>query len=265
MGLLPAVAHNVVWDGELLPVTSQAGQNFYTGSHPGNPHGGYHVPDFVRRTPRFEEADFATEAKRRAGRELTPGQISRYWGKEGWRALAAEPLRGPVLFARKLGLLYHRLEIPDDEDIRFFRRYAPVLRLPLPGFGPFGVLGLAGLALALRRRAAPPDVVLFVATYSMSVALFFVFSRYRLPLVGPLAIFRRVLPVRGFAGVAKAKRSRARGRRARVRAARLDRIPPAGCVRVLRELALVDRDRVRGAGANGRRAERVPAGPLSGT
>ncbi|MGH2571470.1 MAG: hypothetical protein ACRDGR_09600, partial [bacterium] len=56
-------------------------------------------------------------------------------------------------------------------------------------FGPFGVLGLAGLVLALRRRIAPPELVLFVAAYSTSVALFFVFSRYRLPLVGPLAVF----------------------------------------------------------------------------
>jgi 4-amino-4-deoxy-L-arabinose transferase-like glycosyltransferase len=189
VGLLPATVHNLVWDGELIPITSQAGQNFYTGSHSGNPHGGYHVPDFVRRTPRFEEMDFAAEANRRAGRPLTPGQISRYWWWEGLRTLAAEPLRGPVLFVRKLGLLYHRLEIPDDEDIRFFRRYAPMLRLPLPGFGLFGVLGLAGLLLALQRRATPPDVILFLLTYSVSVALFFVFSRYRLPLVGPLAIF----------------------------------------------------------------------------
>ena len=189
LGILPATLHNFPWDGEVIPITSQAGQNFYTGSHPGNPHGGYHVPDFVRRSPRFEEPDFAVEAVRRAGRPLTPGQISRYWLAEGVGSLAAEPARFPVLFARKLGLLYHRLEIPDDEDIRFFRRWAPVLRLPLPGFGLFGVLGLAGLGLALLRRCAPPDLVFFVATYSVSVALFFVFSRYRLPLVGPLAVF----------------------------------------------------------------------------
>jgi 4-amino-4-deoxy-L-arabinose transferase-like glycosyltransferase len=189
VGILPAAAHNFAWDGELIPLTSQAGQNFYTGSHPGNPHGGYLVPDFVRRSPRFEEMDFAAEANRRAGRELTPAQVSRYWLLEGVRALAAEPARFPALFVEKLGLLYHRFEIPDDEDVRFMRRFAPVLRLPLPDFGPFGVLGLAGLSLALRRRIAPPELVLFVAAYSTSIALFFVFSRYRLPLVGPLAVF----------------------------------------------------------------------------
>jgi tetratricopeptide (TPR) repeat protein len=88
-----------------------------------------------------------------------------------------------------LGLLYNDFEIPDDEDLRFFRRYAPALRLPLPGFGVIAVLGLVGLSLALRRRRAPPELVLFMATYTVSVALFFVFSRYRLPLVAPLAVF----------------------------------------------------------------------------
>jgi 4-amino-4-deoxy-L-arabinose transferase-like glycosyltransferase len=189
LAILPATLHNLSYDGEVLPITSQAGQNFYTGIHPGNDSGGYLVPEWVRRSPRFEEADFAAEAERRAGRELTPGETSRYWLREGLAVAAADPLRFARLFVVKLGLLFHDHEIPDDEDLRYFRRWAPVLRLPLPGFGVFAVLGLIGMAVAIRRRAAPPELVLFVAVYSVSVALFFVFSRYRLPLVPPLAVF----------------------------------------------------------------------------
>ena len=188
VGLAPATLHNLSYEAELIPVTSQAGQNFYTGVHPGNPHGGYLVPDFVRRSPRFEEKDFAAEAERRAGRELTPGETSRYWLEEGLRVVGEDPARFAGLFFRKLGLLYHDFEIPDDEDVRFFRRYAPVLRLPLPGFGVLAVLGLLGLVLALRERNAPPELTIFLVVYSLSVALFFVFSRYRLPLVAPLAV-----------------------------------------------------------------------------
>ena len=33
-------------------------------------------------------------------------------------------------------LLFHDHEIPDDEDIRFLRRWAPVLRLPPPSAAP---------------------------------------------------------------------------------------------------------------------------------
>ncbi|MCA9751637.1 MAG: hypothetical protein KC591_05560, partial [Gemmatimonadetes bacterium] len=92
-------------------------------------------------------------------------------------------------FVTKLGLLFHDYEIPDDEDLRYFRRFAPVLRLPLPGFGVFAVLGGVGLLAAVVRRRVPGELGLFLVVYPLSVALFFVFSRYRLPLVAPLACF----------------------------------------------------------------------------
>ena len=87
---------------------------------------------------------------------------------------------------------------------------SPAAVLPLPGFALFGALGMLGLAVALRRREAPAELAIFVLVYSLSVALFFVFSRYRLPLVGPLAIFaayllvlgRDNLPGRGWTGLA---------------------------------------------------------------
>jgi 4-amino-4-deoxy-L-arabinose transferase-like glycosyltransferase len=187
LAVAPATLHNLSYGGELIPVTSQAGQNFYTGIWPGNDHGGYLVPDFVRRSPRYEEIDFAEEARRRLG-EPTAAGVSRYWLGEGLRIAAADPGRTARLFVTKLGLLFHDFEIPDDEDLRFFRRFAPVLRLPLVGFGLIAVLGVAGAALAVRRRTMPPELGLFLVVYPVSVALFFVFSRYRLPLVAPLAV-----------------------------------------------------------------------------
>ena len=189
IAIVPATLHNFLVSGEPHLITSQAGQNLYTGLHPGNPHGGYEVPDFVRRSPRFEEIDFAAEAERRSGRALGAGAVSRFWLRESMRVAADDPSRVVGLFLTKLGLLYHRHEIPDDEDVRFLRRWAPVLRLPLVGFGAVAVLGLVGMGLAVRRREAPGELVLFVVIYSVSVAMFFVFSRYRLPLVVPLSAF----------------------------------------------------------------------------
>lgn len=189
LAILPATLHNLSYDGEFLPITSQAGQNFYTGVHPGNDDGGYLVPDFVRRSPRFEEIDFAAEAERRVRGDLTPGRISAYWRDEGLRVLADDPGRALRLVFVKWGLLFHDFEIPDDEDLRYFKRFAPMLRWPWPGFGVFLVLGTLGLVLAVARRRAPPELLLFLGVYATSVAMFFVFSRYRLPLVPVLAPF----------------------------------------------------------------------------
>ena len=188
LAILPATVHNFIASHEIIPLTSQAGQNFYTGNFAGNPHGGYLVPDFVRRNPRFEESDFAKEATRRLGWTLKPGEVSHYWFREGLCEIREQPLRFLRGIATKLGLLFNNFEIPDDEDIRFFKRYAPILRLPLLTFGPIAILGLVGFIVHAIRRTLPYEIAVFVVSYAFSVALFFVFARYRLPLVAPLAV-----------------------------------------------------------------------------
>jgi Flp pilus assembly protein TadD len=188
LAILPSTVHNFAASGELLPLTSQAGQNFYIGNYSGNPHGGYLVPSFVRRNPRFEESDFAKEAIRRAGWDLKPGEVSRFWFKEGICEIQDHPAQFVRGFATKLGLLLNDFEIPDDEDLRFFRRYAPVLRWPLLTFAPVAILGLVGFFYHAMRRTLPYEIAIFVVVYALSVALFFVFARYRLPLVAPLAV-----------------------------------------------------------------------------
>ena len=188
VAILPATIHNFAASQEIIPITSQAGQNFYTGNFEGNPHGGYLVPDFVRRNPRFEESDFAKEATRRLGWKLKPGEVSAYWLKEGLCEVQEEPLRFVRGMGTKLGLLLNNFEIPDDEDLRFFKRYAPILRLPLLTFAPVAIFGLVGLIVHAIRRTLPYEIAVFVGVYALSVALFFVFARYRLPLVAPLAV-----------------------------------------------------------------------------
>jgi tetratricopeptide (TPR) repeat protein len=197
LAILPCTVHNFFASKEIIPLTSQAGQNFYTGNYAGNPYGGYLVPDFVRRNPRFEECDFAAEAKRRLGWDLKPGEVSHYWFREGLSEIREDPLRFVRGFGTKLGLLLNNFEIPDDEDIRFFKRYAPILRLPLLTFGPVAILGLVGFFLHAIRRTLPYEIAVYVVSYAFSVALFFVFARYRLPLVAPFAVLAadRVLAI----------------------------------------------------------------------
>lgn len=188
LAILPVTVHNFAASGEVIPLTSQAGQNFYTGNFRGNPHGGYLVPDFVRRNPRFEESDFAKEASRRLGWKLKPGEVSHYWFREGLCEIGEDPLRFVRGIGTKLGLLLNDFEIPDDEDIRFFKQYAPVLRLPLLTFAPIAILGIVGFFVHAFRRTLPYEIAVFVGVYAFSVALFFVFARYRLPLVAPFAV-----------------------------------------------------------------------------
>src|SRR5262249_46998871 len=117
LALAPALAVNLAVSRppELLLTTWQLGPNFYIGNGP-EANGTYMAPDFVEANPSREADDFAAEARRRAGRDLSPGEVSRFWlaaGLARWREAPGASLR---LFVKKLGLVIHDEEIPDNQD-----------------------------------------------------------------------------------------------------------------------------------------------------
>jgi 4-amino-4-deoxy-L-arabinose transferase-like glycosyltransferase/predicted negative regulator of RcsB-dependent stress response len=84
-------------------------------------------------------------------------------------------------------------EIPRNISIYIFGRWSRLLRLLMwkaGGFGfPLGVIfPLAVLGVIFNWRRIPAPVILFVVLYPLSVILFFVASRYKVPMVPILAI-----------------------------------------------------------------------------
>lgn len=187
--LLPVLVRNLVVAHDWVLTTSQAGQNFYIGNNPENVRGTYVQPSFVRPDPQHEQEDFLREAERRAGHPLSPSQASRFWFRQALGHVAAHPVRTLVLDLRKLGLLLHRYEVPDNEDLPFWSRYSPWLRFNPLRFGILGPLALVGLVLGWSRRRQISLLYLVLGGYLLSVALFFVLGRYRLPAVSLLVIF----------------------------------------------------------------------------
>jgi tetratricopeptide (TPR) repeat protein len=94
-----------------------------------------------------------------------------------------------VLLARKVRSFWGAYEIPDSLDYYLVREHAPVLRLPIPGFGLLAPLALTGIALTLRRRGWPRLLIVFVAAYAASIVAFFVFSRFRMVIAPALYVF----------------------------------------------------------------------------
>lgn len=207
--LLPVAARNWHVGRVFALTTSGAGTNFYGGNNPYNRYGVATEFPWIRGIPEFEAGDWKNEAERRAGRALTPTEVSSHWLGEAWASMRADPKLHARILWNKLRLTLGPYEVPDNHCLAWDARYVPLLAAPLPGFALLGWLGLCGALLcAWRARARDADAEpafevstalalgLFALAYLGTVVLTVTSDRIRLGLVPLLA------PFAGFAGVA---------------------------------------------------------------
>jgi 4-amino-4-deoxy-L-arabinose transferase-like glycosyltransferase len=201
--LAPVAWRNHHVSGAWVVTTTQMGQNFYTGNNPTNPYGAYGAVPFVRPNPHFEEADFRAEAEARTKRTMSPAEVSAYWLRAALSHIGSAPGFALAAFGRKAVLFWNHFEISDNQDQYLLERFSWVMRLPLLGFGAVVPLALLG-ALGGLRSGAVRILVSFTAVYWASLVVFFLFSRYRLPVVVAL------VPLAALGAVELATRFRAR-------------------------------------------------------
>ncbi len=184
-----SAAHNLAASGELVLTTSQGGPNFYIGNNP-QATGDYKAPSFVRAGPKWEETDFQMEAQRRTGRVMSRQEVSNYWLREALRFWREQPISALRLFLLKGWLVLHSYEIPDNYSFSCLRGFfAPTLSVPFLNFGLLLGAAFIGAIISVRadRRAVLPAA--FGAVYAVSVIVFFVFDRYRVPLIPVITLF----------------------------------------------------------------------------
>lgn len=208
--IAPVTFRNHRAGGEWILTTAGMGQNLYIGNHPGNSTGAYVGAPFTRPNPEYEENDFKVEAEKRTGRRMTAGEVSRYWTRQTMAVVAANPWRWIALEGKKLWLLTHAVEIPDNYSFDFESRFSWVLRLPFPGFALIFPLGLAGAIAAWweRRRVGQRFLAWYTGICFVSILPFFVTSRFRIPAVPALI----VLAVAGLGALGSTLRRREWGR-----------------------------------------------------
>ncbi len=157
--LAPIALRNHYVGGVFALTTSGAGTNLYGGNNPENPYGIAKEFDWVRGIPEYEAQDWRHEAERRAGRELTPTEVSSFWTKEALRSMRERPLLHLSILWKKLRLALSSYEVPDNHHLEWDARFVPLLALPIPGFATWGWLSLAGmLAFLASPRLRGRDV-----------------------------------------------------------------------------------------------------------
>ena len=189
--LLPVVLrNNIVGGGGFYVTTSQFGPNFYIGNNP-SADGTYMPLRFGRGAPEYERQDAIELAERAAGRPLTPAEVSRYWRDRALDYITSDPWDWLPLLGRKLALLSNATESLDTESQETYAEWSTPVRLAAH-VGHFGILvplAAFGVWAAWPQRKRLGILYAMTLAYAVSVVIFYVFARYRFPMVPFLVLF----------------------------------------------------------------------------
>jgi tetratricopeptide (TPR) repeat protein len=191
--LLPVALRNRAVGGGFFLTTSQSGPNFYIGNNP-KADGTYASLRYGRGSPEYERQDATELAERASGGPLTPAQVSGYWTDRALDFITSSPGAWLQLTARKIALLANRVETVDTESQESYAEYSwPLFLLgPIAHFGLLVPLAVLGVWLAWPLRAPLGVLLALTLAYAASVVVFYVFARYRYPLVPLLIVFASI-------------------------------------------------------------------------
>ncbi|HVP37206.1 MAG TPA: tetratricopeptide repeat protein [Terriglobales bacterium] len=183
--ILPITVRNYLVGKDFVLISSQGGINFYIGNNPQADGTSAFLPPYG---DDWEYQDAAYEVQKNTGTNPSPSEVSDYYLKKGEDFLIHSPGKFLSLFIKKTYLFLNSIEISNNQDIYFFRQYSSLIRILPVGFWIIGPLSLAGILLSLKSWRKYFLVLSFVLSYSFSVILFFVNSRFRLPVLPFLII-----------------------------------------------------------------------------
>jgi tetratricopeptide (TPR) repeat protein len=188
--LLPVATRNYSVGGEPYVTTSQFGPNFYIGNNPRSD-GTYMSLRPGRGAPEYERQDATDLAEHALGRRLTPSEVSSYWSNRALDFIGSQPAAWLRLIGRKVVLLWNADEMLDTESQESHAEWSTLLSVG-GWFGHFGLLvplALLGVIATWHERARLWLLYAMIIVYAASVIAFYVFARYRFPLVPLLMLF----------------------------------------------------------------------------
>lgn len=186
---IPIAGRNKLVLGEFALSTSRSGINFYWGNNETARGSNFPAPRFIRTTAVYELGDFKREAERVSGKEMSNSDISRFWLKKGLDFISAHPYQYIWLQYQKLRLLFNKDEISDNYQYAYYKRFSRIVSNSPANFLFIASLGLLGMVLSIRNWKGLSLLYIFIISYSLSIVIFFVISRYRLPMTPVLTIF----------------------------------------------------------------------------
>ena len=193
LALVPPTLYNANNSGEFIPVSAHGGINLYIGNRSGTV-GVYQPPADMRGEMRGLIEDARAKAERETGRSMTDAEVSDFYTAKALADIKSDPARWLVLLGRKLILFWNKVEVHDMPEVEYFQDWSRLFRAPFLSFALIAPLGLVGLIVLLRGERNRSVVCVFLGTALVSVLLFYVNSRYRLPIV-PVVVLLAALAI----------------------------------------------------------------------
>jgi tetratricopeptide (TPR) repeat protein len=192
--IAPVTLRNYLVGKDFVLIAWNGGYNFYLGNNP-DANGWSATAPQIDKTwwGGYKEAIWLAEKE--TGQKLKPSQISDFWYKKGAFFILSRPLSWLKLMAKKTIYFWKGFEISNNQNIYLYKDFSSLLDfllgkgiiyLPFGLVGPFSILGLLICLRDLRKYLL---LYLFILSYSASIIIFFVCSRYRLPVISVLIMF----------------------------------------------------------------------------
>jgi tetratricopeptide (TPR) repeat protein len=194
--VLPVTIRNAIAGRDFVPVSSSAGFNLHLGWNPGAtgligwpPEMFEFRKDGKTMTSVTEQQEFQRlYAEQQTGRGLSPSQVSAFWTRRALQFIFGRPAKSAALLLRKFWLTLTGFEFANSYYPELERRLAPPLRTAVLPWAVLLGLSLAGVILTWSRRRALLPVYVLPAAILLSLLVFFVNSRYRLPAIPMLCV-----------------------------------------------------------------------------
>ncbi|HEX9750484.1 MAG TPA: tetratricopeptide repeat protein [candidate division Zixibacteria bacterium] len=185
--IAPVTLRNLIVGDDFVLIATQGGVNFYAGNNADADGVSVSIAPWGNQ---WATEDVQRAAEQARGRALTASGVSGYWTSRALEYWTESPLDAFLLYVRKFAIFWQNTEFENTRDIDWSTaRWGQVLRwIPLS----YGLLVAVGLYGWIRRNSSGGEgrfwIAVWAVSYAMAVSAFFVVARFRLPIVGVLAI-----------------------------------------------------------------------------
>jgi 4-amino-4-deoxy-L-arabinose transferase-like glycosyltransferase len=184
--ILPWTARNYFIEKTFIFISPNGGLNFFIGNNPD-----YEKTVNIR--PGAEWDILMSMPVVEAG--VRYAESSNYYLRKSWEFIKDKPYDYSLLMLKKLYLFWHGEEVKRNQDMYTHREFSALFSslvwkniVAFP-FGIIGPLSIIGIMLAIRNKETPLLFIIFILIYMLSIILFFITDRYRIPVMPLLILY----------------------------------------------------------------------------